>query len=127
MTPQPATLRQRKILVVEDEPIISLTIEFAIERMGHSVVGPVARLDEALVVAAGDGFDCAILDVNIQGGLTYSVADLLIARKIPFLLATGYAEKSLPENLKNWPRLVKPYSDHALVERMHRLLDLVDP
>lgn len=107
--------------------MIVMTIEFIIESLGHVMIGPVSRLDEALAVAAGNSFDCAIVDVNIQGGLTYAVADLLIARNLPFLLATGYAEWSLPAKLRDWPRLVKPYSEAALSAQLEQLVGRIVP
>src|SRR5665213_268368 len=87
------------VLVVEDEPLIGMDIEYAVERLGHEVVGPIAELDKALDLAADALLDCAILDVNIRGGLSYPVADILLNRGLPVLLLSGYSERTLPERL----------------------------
>ena len=118
MTPPPLRL---KVLVIEDEPLISMIIEFSIDCLGHEMIGPIASLEEAMTAAAGDGYDCAVLDVNIVGGPSYAVAQTLGDKQRPFLLASGYADWSLPENLRNQPRLTKPYSGEQLESELHLL------
>jgi len=65
--------------------------------------------------------DAAILDVAIRGGYVYPVADLLLARGIPFVLASGYGDWALPEALREQPRLIKPFT-HEDLEKQVRLL-----
>lgn len=74
------------------------------------------RQAEALELAGEGAFDLAILDVNLGGGETsYPVADLLAARSIPFLFATGYSRDGLEPRFRDAVRLQKPYSPQALV------------
>jgi CheY-like chemotaxis protein len=110
-----------RVLVVEDETIISMEIEDTIEMLGYEMVGPVSQLDEALSLATNGDFDCAILDVNIRGGNTYAVADLLMKRGCPFLLTTGYGDWSLPKHLVGQKRLTKPYSARELEKHLQTL------
>jgi CheY-like chemotaxis protein len=77
-----------RVLVVEDEPMIAMVVEDTIEMMGYQIVGPVAQLDDALALATCGAFDCAVLDINIRGGNSYAVADLLLKRGCPFLFTT---------------------------------------
>jgi CheY-like chemotaxis protein len=77
-----------RVLVVEDEPMIAMVVEDTIEMMGYQIVGPVAQLDDALALATCGDFDCAVLDINIRGGNSYAVADLLLKRGCPFLFTT---------------------------------------
>ena len=100
-------LTGQRILVVEDDSLISLTIEEALLELGCIVVGPVGRLDAALLMARSEALDAALLDVNIRGGLVYPVADVLIARGVPYALASGYGDWALPEALRDRPRLVQ--------------------
>ena len=115
-----APLRLR-ILVIEDEPLIAMHIEFSIENLGHDMVGPIARLDDALIAAGRDDYDCAIIDINIIGGSSQDVAAIFAARQRPFVVASGYHDKSLPETLRNRPRLTKPYSGHELETELQRM------
>ncbi|MEG3154256.1 response regulator [Sphingomonas sp. RB1R13] len=110
---------------MEDEPLIAMVVEDSIEMLGYEVIGPVAQHDEALAVAAAGGFDCAILDVNICGGNSYDVADLLLSRGCPFILATGYSDWSIPRHLVGEKRLTKPYSSKQLEEQLRLMHDRV--
>lgn len=103
-----------RVLVVEDEPLISIDIEEAVEMLGHAVVGPIAKLDEALNVATNALLDCAILDINIRGGRSYLVADILLKRGVPILLVSGYGRSSLPEQLQDEFKLTKPFTGAQL-------------
>ncbi|UTP40897.1 response regulator [Phenylobacterium sp. LH3H17] len=109
------------MLVVEDEPLIGMDIEDAIEEMGHEVVGPIAELDEALDIASNAALECAILDINIRGGHAYPVADMLRKRGLPMLLLSSYGEHSLPERLHKEARLPKPFTSAQLEKEIRDL------
>ncbi|WP_345864305.1 response regulator [Sphingomonas qilianensis] len=113
------------MLVVEDEPLIAMIIEDAVEALGCEMVGPFADLGSAFEGATSQVFDCAILDVNIRGGLSYPVATYLIDHGYPILLATGYQGSSLPELLAVQQCLAKPYSSAQLEHALRRLCDRV--
>lgn len=110
-----------KVLVVEDEPLIALDIESMLEWLGCDMVGPVARLSDALKIVETEAFDCAILDINVRGGYITPVAEILLDRHVPVLLSTGYNEYALPSTLTSQARLAKPYTSEQL-ERELRLL-----
>jgi CheY-like chemotaxis protein len=112
----------RRILVVEDEPMLAIELEGLLQEFGCAVVGPVSSLVKALQLARDESFDAAILDVVIRGGDVYPVADLLDARGIPFVLASGYSEWSLPERHRHHPRLLKPFTRRNLAEALMLLL-----
>lgn len=114
----PARLR---VLVVEDEPLIGMDIEDAVQGLGHEVVGPIAQLDEALDLATFATLGCAILDINIIGGHSYPVADMLLKRGLPVLLLSGYRVETLPVRLHEESRLPKPFTSAQLVEEIREL------
>lgn len=93
------SLAGRRVLVVEDEAMVAMDLAASLAALGCDVVGPVATLDDALrlVEAETDAgrLDAAVLDVNLQGAMSFPVADFLAERNIPFVYATGYGE--LPE------------------------------
>jgi DNA-binding response OmpR family regulator len=100
-----------RILVVEDDFLIAMDIKEAIERLGGHVVGPIGRLEQAQDLARREAFDAAILDVKLDGDVTFPLAEELLTRGVPIVLATGYDVASLPENFQGIPHLRKPFGD----------------
>jgi DNA-binding response OmpR family regulator len=112
----------RRILVVEDEMLIALMIEDCVQDCGGEIVGPAATLEKALKLAEEGNFDAAILDVTIRGGKVYPVAELLLERGVPFVFASGgYGDWALPADLRDRPRLMKPFTATALEEQIRLL------
>lgn len=99
-----------RVLIVEDELLIAMILEDVLRDLGCEIVGPAASVEKALKLAREEIFDAAILDVTIRGGKVYPVAELLLARGIPFTLASGYGDWALPEALRDLPRLTKPFT-----------------
>lgn len=112
-----------KVLVVEDEPLIGMDIEYAVQALGHEVVGPIAELRAALDLAADETIGCAILDVNIRGGSSYAVADMLLKRGVPVLILSGYGSQTLPERMHEQARLPKPFTAEQLDYELRTLCD----
>ena len=100
----------RRILVIEDEAMVSMLIEDALIDMGCVVVALASRFNDALSKAQTLAFDAAILDVNLAGERSFGIADALRIRKLPFVFATGYGTTSIPEPLRGAPILQKPFS-----------------
>src|SRR3712207_2012089 len=92
-----------RVLFVEDEAIVSMLIEDMLLDLGVEVVGPASRIDEAMALARDAEVEAAVLDINIGGQLTYPVADILRARGIPVIFATGYGAAALPERYQGTP------------------------
>jgi CheY-like chemotaxis protein len=112
---------QRRILIVEDEMIVALFIEDLLDELGHKVAGTASRLDDAIERGKGDDFDLAILDVHLQGQEVFPLADLLAERGIPFIFATGYGERGIPERLRIAPTLQKPFRPEELADMIDKL------
>jgi CheY-like chemotaxis protein len=105
-----------RLLVVEDEVMISALVEDMLAELGHSIVGLAASVEEAAGLAAGAEFDVALLDVNLQGETVESVAATLARRGKPFVFTTGYGERAIPAAFKDRPLLPKPYHIDQLGE-----------
>lgn len=105
-----------RVLLVEDEIMVALLLEEMLAELGHTVVGPVARLERALEMTQREPFDVAILDVNINGSEVYPVAEALAARDIPFAFVTGYGGKGLRTSYCDRPTLQKPFRRRDLGE-----------
>jgi CheY-like chemotaxis protein len=115
-------LANRRILVVEDSPVVAQASEDMLADMGCAVVGPATNMAAALQLSGEEAIDGAIVDINIRGGKAYPVMKILEQRGIPFLLTSGYADWSMPEEWQGRPRLAKPYTPNMLREALLRLL-----
>jgi CheY-like chemotaxis protein len=80
----------KRVLLVEDEPLVSMMLADMLAAFGHKVDGPYNRFSDAILAAKSNNLQAGILDVNLGGGKTYAVADILAGRKIPFAFVTGY-------------------------------------
>jgi CheY-like chemotaxis protein len=97
-----------RILIVEDEALVAAMLEDMLTDFGAEVVGPAFTLDRACELARTADCDGAVLDVSIRGQSVRPVAEVLAARGIPFILATGYGGSVSQE----WPGAAvveKPY------------------
>src|SRR5947208_10923865 len=116
-----ATLKGLRVLVVEDEMMVSMLIEDMLTDMGCTVVGPAARLDEAIDMVKASELDCAVLDVNLGGQPIFPLADLLRERGKPFAFATGYGDAGLREEDRGAPVLQKPFREGDLARVLGEL------
>lgn len=110
-----------RILVVEDEFLVSVALEEDLRDAGASVIGPFSNLMAALSGAERQPFDLALLDINLDGTMVYPLADTLLARQVPFLFLSGYAGADLPSRFATQRRLSKPYDPMRLVDEILKL------
>lgn len=112
-----------RVLIVEDDAMISMMLQDLLEDMGCEVVSVASRLEEARRKSEADDFDVALLDVNLRGERTFPVAEAMQQRSRPFVLTTGYATTILPDSLRTATLLQKPYRrqdlESALWDAMH--------
>ncbi len=116
-----SSLIGRKILVVEDEPMIVMLIESLLEELGCVVADVAARPAPALAIIDTTEIDAAILDVNLNGDDSFGVAAVLAERQIPFVFASGYGGSRLPPEFAKRPVLQKPYQIEELAAALEAL------
>lgn len=108
-------LAGRRILVVEDEYMLAEDIRELLEGDGAEVIGPVARLADALAIVRTDAsIDAGVLDINLQGDLVFPLADRLLELSIPFLFTTGYEAEAIPGRFAFTVRCEKPVDARKL-------------
>jgi len=117
------TLRDCRILVVEDEYVLAEELRNELEVAGAIVLGPVATLDDALQMARSEReIDGATLDVNLGGEKVFPVADILLARNVPFVFATGYDVAALPGGYRHIVRCDKPADLQRVAQAIGRVI-----
>jgi len=120
-------LADLRVLVVEDELLVSMLVEDMLADFGCRVVGPASDIDQALLLAQHSALDVAILDVNVGGRQSFPVADLLKARGQPFAFASGYGEAGIIEAHRDAPVLQKPFRQSDLEQALRRLAASLEP
>ena len=102
------------VMLVEDEAVVALAVNDSLTDLGFSVIGPFSRVSDACQALRDHQVDAAILDVNLDGEMVYSLAEMLTDRKIPFVFATGYGTESIAPRFENIPVLQKPIEKDML-------------
>lgn len=118
-----ASLRGRRVLVVEDEALVSLMIEDLLTQAGCKVIGPAATTESAIALIEQEAIDCAVLDVKLVDGPVFPVADTLAARGVPFIFATGYQAEAIGARYAGIPRIEKVYDSAELLDAVAVVLD----
>jgi CheY-like chemotaxis protein len=107
-----------RIFVVEDETMIRMLLDDMLSDIGYAMTVEAGDIDAALALAARADFDIAILDVNLNGRPITPVAEILARRGLPFVFATGYGQRGVPEAFRAYPTLQKPFQAEALVDAL---------
>jgi CheY-like chemotaxis protein len=98
-----------RVLLVEDEAIIAMTAEDMLEELGCETAAIASTLAEALEAVGTVGFDCALLDINLNGAESLPVAARLRAMGRPFVFTTGYGSAGTGPDYRDVPLVTKPY------------------
>lgn len=115
-------LSHKRILIVEDEPLLALDLALTLEALGGETVGPVASVNHALrLLGAVPPVDGAILDVGLPDGLVTPVAEALTAERIPVVFHTA---QSVPDAIgRGWPVCHKPATADDVIGALAKLLN----
>jgi CheY-like chemotaxis protein len=115
------SLSGRRVLVVDDEPLIALMVADMLAELGAIAVGPLYSHKQALQALAAGGFECVILDVNLGDSLSFPFARELKALGIPFCFTTGYGAAVIPDEFSDTLVLPKPYETYTLAQCLEPL------
>lgn len=104
-------MTKRRILIVEDEPLIAMMFEDFLDALDYDCAGPCDTVASGMSVVAGGGLYGAILDLNLSGGETSApIADALADAGVPFVFATGGSGEGIPDRHRDRPNLDKPFT-----------------
>jgi DNA-binding response OmpR family regulator len=115
------SLQGKRVLIIEDDALLLMSIQDMVSDFGCTVAGCAMALEPALQMARDLAVDIAVLDVNLGGRLVTPVAELLAAKGVPFVFATGY-DKHIVPSLADRPRVTKPYTGQQLEAALRRAL-----
>src|SRR5262249_42254672 len=120
------SLKDKRILIVEDEPLVALDMQSMLSSAGCAIIGPVGSIEDAKRTIEREEIDAALVDVNLQGK---SIDALLVELKendIPFAFVTGYGAKVLSKTFEETVTISKPFSADQLLAVTEVLLYLRD-
>jgi CheY-like chemotaxis protein len=117
----------RRVLLVEDEMLVAWLIEDMLADLGCAVIGPASSVNQALAMIDAEAIDAAVLDLNLDGQMSYPVADVLAAHGVPFVISTGYDKDTLPDDYRARPVLQKPMQRSELSDALAKLLMPKEP
>ncbi|WP_225205296.1 response regulator [Novosphingobium huizhouense] len=126
VAPGTASLAGRRILVVEDEPLVAMELEMLLEDAGATPLGPVGTCAEAIEAIAGLRPDIALLDGNLRGERVDTVAAAFEAAGIGFAFVSGYGREHLPHAFRDKPVVTKPFDAAQLLDIAGRLAALIE-
>ena len=112
----------RRVLMVEDEMIVAWLLEDMLTDLGCAVIGPAGNVNQALAIIEAELIDVAVLDINLNGQLSYPIADALGARGVPFVFVTGYDKGRILDGYRVFPVLQKPFHRSELSDILAKLL-----
>ncbi len=115
-------LQGRRILIIEDEPLVAMELEASLTAAGCEVAGLAGTLAEARSLVAQADFDAALLDVNLAGRPVDEIAAALTQKNRPFAFVTGYGREALPRAFQDAIMLHKPFSREQLLAAVDVLL-----
>ena len=115
-------LEGKRILVVEDEPMLAMDIAEQLEDAGACVIGPVGNVAAALSLIEQYRFHGALLDANLLGNPVDDIAVALTRNNIPFVFVSGYNRASLPKAFDTVELLLKPFGANRLLAVVAKLV-----
>ena len=114
----------KRLLLVEDDPFIAMDIEGTLVESGFVVAGSAGSVEKALELVASLDFDAAILDANLAGESSGPIAVAIGARKLPYIVLSGYSASQQPEELRQAVLISKPFNPSVLVEAVRAMLSV---
>ena len=115
-------LSGKRVMVVEDEPLLSMDLESTLRDMGCEVAGSAGTIEEARSLVARADCDAALLNVNLAGHPVDELAAALTRKNIPFAFVTGYGRSGVPAGFREGLVLDKPFNETQLRAVLERLL-----
>jgi len=113
---------QARILIVDDEPVIVMDLEYMLVEAGFIIANATGNLERALSLVESGICDAAVLDANLDGLSAAPIAVALVARGLPFLVLSGYAPDQQHEALRAGRCIQKPANPIHVIKVLNQIL-----
>jgi PAS domain S-box-containing protein len=113
----------KRVLIVEDEPLVSMDIAASLSIAGCEIVGPAGSFEKAKLLIDEERLDAALVDLNLTGHTADELAAALTQKQVPFAFVTGYGRDALPRAFRDALMLGKPHSQDQLLALLQQLID----
>jgi CheY-like chemotaxis protein len=100
--------KSMQVMIVEDDALLAIDLADILSHRGFQVIGPCSSVERALQAMAAHQPDAAILDIDLNGHMSFPVADALALLNVPFLWLSGSSRDTLPEHYRTRPFVSKP-------------------
>jgi PAS domain S-box-containing protein len=115
------SLKGKRVIIVEDEPLLSMELESLLTAHGCEIAGTAGTLEKAKALVERTDCDVALLDLTLGGQPVIEVAAKLTQRNVPFAFVSGYGREVLPEGFKDAILLTKPVNLGNLIAAIQQL------
>lgn len=109
------------VLMAEDNYHIARESSWALSEAGAEVIGPFSNTKAAMTAIEHRPMDCAVLDLNLDGGPRFELARMLHQRGVPIVFFTGYGCEIVPPDLADIPCVEKPLEDRHLIDAVRAI------
>ena len=121
MSDKRSSLKGKRVVIVEDEPLVSMDMESTLTACGCEVVGTAGTLEKAKTLVERVTCDVALLDVNLAGQSVVEIAAKLTQKNTPFAFVSGYGRDGLPQGFQDMLVVSKPVNNDQLIAAIERL------
>lgn len=116
-------LKGKRILIIEDEPMVAMDMSSHLTSAGAEIVGPAGNESAALRLVSEETFDAAVLGANLLGQPIDEIAALLTRKNVPFAFVSGYGRETLPASFAAAELIAKPFDSSRLLTVISSLLN----
>jgi len=111
-----------RLLVVGSDATADRAVHKLLHEQGCDIFGPFTSEAGARAVLHQRRLDAAIIDLPLDSTVAHRLADDLISAHVPFLWLTNPGPMTVPLRFQSHPRLLKPFNELMLLERVRRLV-----
>ncbi len=115
--------KNRRVLLVEDQWLIAMDLANQLEDGGYEVVGPAATLEKALELIDSEEIHAGLLDINLDGVLSYPAAEALMRKGIAYAFLSGHSSAELRADFRDQRLISKPISAIELMTTLDTLVE----